>query len=227
VVACLCLGLALAAAAAVWLVASDSPLYRYALRLSTDREFIRHEIQRAGPLGPAVFVSLQALQVLIAPIPGEATGVLGGVLFGETLGFVYSTVGLTVGSLLAFAVGRWLGAAFVRRHVAERVWDRMEFLIRTRGAEICFLIFVLPGFPKDIACYLFGLSPISTGAFALTMTLGRMPGTWALSASGARAASGNYLDVVVIAAAVIAVGLPLYWFRDPILAWFRRMRGEA
>jgi hypothetical protein len=59
------------------------------------------------------------------------------------------------------------------------------------------------------------------------MILGRRPGTWALSASGLRAASGQYRDVLGIAIVVLAVGLPLYWFRDPILAWVRRLCGEG
>jgi len=59
------------------------------------------------------------------------------------------------------------------------------------------------------------------------MVLGRMPGTWALSTSGSRAASGQYRDVLGIAIVVLAVGLPLYWFRDPILAWVRRLCGEG
>src|SRR5439155_1184210 len=103
----------------------------------------------------------------VAPGPGELTGFLGGLVFGETLGFVYSTVGLTLGSILAFAVGRWLGTPMVRRFVPPHMWDRMGFLVKAEGAVLCFLIFLIPGFPKDIACYLFGLSPIPFGVFAV------------------------------------------------------------
>jgi uncharacterized membrane protein YdjX (TVP38/TMEM64 family) len=53
------------------------------------------------------------LQVIIAPIPGELTGILGGYLFGEWVGLFYSTIGQTVGSVAAFGVGRWLGAHYV------------------------------------------------------------------------------------------------------------------
>ena len=125
-----------------WLVLSDSPVYRLWLRLSTDPEYLRDTPRRAGMLAPEIFVPLQALEVVMAPIPGEATGVLGGIGFGEGLGFVYSTAGLALRSMLAFAGRRWLGAAVVRRHVSKVVWDRREFLIRTRGAEICLLVFV-------------------------------------------------------------------------------------
>src|SRR5439155_19542698 len=59
---------------------------------------------------------------------------LGGFVFGQWLGFVYSTVGLTIGSLGAFWVGRRLGAAFVQGLVAPQVWERMGFLVEPEGA---------------------------------------------------------------------------------------------
>jgi len=52
------------------------------------------QLQEWGVLGPVFFIALQTLQVILSPIPGEATGFLGGYLFGERLGFVYSTIGL-------------------------------------------------------------------------------------------------------------------------------------
>ena len=216
----------LVVALGVWFVESDSPLYRLVFRLGTDHEYLKDTLRQAGWLGPVIFVGLQALQVVVAPIPGELTGFLGGFVFGETLGFVYSTVGLTLGSILAFAVGRWLGTPMVRRFVPPHMWDRMGFLVKAEGAVLCFLIFLIPGFPKDIACYLFGLSPIPFGVFTVLMTLGRIPGTWALSAQGARTATGDYLQVALITALVVAVGLPLYCFRHRLLAWLHRSRVE-
>jgi len=215
-----------AVALGVWLVWSDSAFYRLVIRLSTDRQYLKQTLDEAGVLGPVIFIGIQALQVVFAPIPGELTGFLGGFVFGEWLGFLYSTLGLSLGSILAFAVGRWLGAPMVRRLVPPHVWDHMGFLVKAEGAVLCFLIFLIPGFPKDIACYLFGLSPLPFGIFTLLMTLGRMPGTWALSAQGARTATGNYLQLALITALIIAVGLPLYYFRERIVAWFHGARVE-
>ena len=87
-----------------------------------------------GVLAPVVFIAIQSLQVMIAPIPGEVTGLLGGFVFSQWLGFVYSTVGLTIGSLGAFWVGRRLGAAFVQGLVAPQVWEPMGFLVEPKGA---------------------------------------------------------------------------------------------
>jgi uncharacterized membrane protein YdjX (TVP38/TMEM64 family) len=159
--------------------------------------------------------------VVFSPIPGEATGFLGGYLFGLWQGFVYSSIGLTLGSVAAFGVGRWLGAHFVRNLVRKELWDRMGFIVEAEGAILCFVIFLIPGFPKDIVCYLFGISPMPVWVFALVSGTGRMPGTWVLSAQGARTATGHYWQAILLTAVVAAIALPLYYYRHQIVEWFR------
>jgi uncharacterized membrane protein YdjX (TVP38/TMEM64 family) len=131
-------------------------------------------LDRWGVLAPVVFIAIQALQVIIAPIPGDVTGLLGGFVFGQGLGFFYSTLGLTIGSLGAFGVGRWLGAAFVQGLVGPQVWERMGFLVEAEGAILCFIIYLIPGLPKDIVCYLFGVSPMPFWIFAVVSPLARI-----------------------------------------------------
>src|SRR5215813_8837206 len=193
----------------VWLVYSDAPAYRFLVRLYVDKKFLKDTLRQWGILAPVLFMLLQALQVIISPIPGEATGFLGGYLFGEALGLIYSTIGLTVGSVVAFAIGRWLGAHYVRNLVKKETWDKLGFIVEAEGAILCFMIFLIPGLPKDMVCYLFGISPMPLWVFAAVSGLGRIPGTWVLSAQGAHTATGNYVYVIIITAIVIAVALPL------------------
>ncbi len=204
----------------VWLVATDAPAYRFLVRLYVDKHFLKQTLREWGILGPLVFMALQALQVIISPIPGEATGFLGGYLFGEWLGLGYSTIGLTVGSVAAFGIGRWLGAHYVRNLVKKETWDKLGFIVEAEGAILCFMIYLIPGLPKDMVCYLFGISPMPMWVFALVSGLGRIPGTWFLSAQGAHTATGNYVYVIVVTAVVIAIALPLYYYRHRIIAWF-------
>ena len=208
----------------VWLVLTNAPAYQFLVRLYVDKRFLKHTLRDWGVLAPVVFVGLQALQVIIAPIPGELTGILGGYLFGEWVGLLYSTIGLTVGSLTAFAVGRWLGARYVQKLVSAEIWRKMGFIVEAEGAILCFIIFLMPGLPKDVTCYLFGLSPMPFWLFAVVSTLGRFPGTWVLSAQGARTASGDYLQVILLTAIVVAVGLPLYYYRHRLVEWLRGKR---
>lgn len=193
-----------------WLVLTEAPAYQFLVRLYSDKHFLKETLHGWGILAPLIFIALQALQVIMALIPGDITGLLGGFLFGEWLGLFYSTIGLTLGSVAAFGVGRWLGAHYVRTLVSQQTWDKMGFII-----------FLIPGLPKDMVCYLFGMSPMPLWVFTLVSTLGRFPGTWVLSAQGAHTAAGDYLEVILLTAIVFAVALPLYYYRDRIVAWVR------
>ena len=204
-----------------WLVLTEAPAYQFLVRLYSDKHFLKETLHGWGILAPLIFIALQALQVIMALIPGDITGLLGGFLFGEWLGLFYSTIGLTLGSVAAFGVGRWLGAYYVRTLVSQQTWDKMGFIIEAEGTILCFIIFLIPGLPKDMVCYLFGMSPMPLWVFTLVSTLGRFPGTWVLSAQGAHTASGDYLEVILLTAGVFAVALPLYYYRDRIVAWVR------
>ena len=204
-----------------WLVLTNAPAYQFLVRLYVDKRFLKHTLREWGVLAPVIFIGLQALQVIVAPIPGELSGILGGYLFGQWVGLLYSTIGLALGSVTAFAVGRWLGARYVQKLVSPHIWRKMGFIVEAEGAILCFIIFLIPGLPKDMACYLFGLSPMPFWIFAVVSTLGRIPDTWVLSAQGAHTASGDYRAVVFLTAIVVAVALPLYYYRTRLVAWFR------
>jgi uncharacterized membrane protein YdjX (TVP38/TMEM64 family) len=203
-----------------WLVWTDAPAYQFVVRLYADKHFLKQTLREWGMLAPVIFILLQSLQVVMSPIPGEATGILGGYLFGQWLGLVYSTIGLTLGSIGAFALGRWLGAHAVKSLVSPETWNRLGFIVEAEGAVLCFILYLIPGLPKDIVCYLFGISPMPLWVFALVSGLGRIPGTWVLSAQGAHTAAGDYREVILVSAVAFAVALPLYYYRHRVTAWF-------
>ena len=219
------LGLSLAAlllAFAVWRVALGAPAWLAPLRFYTDHAFLHERLLALGWLAPVAFILIQAGQVVISPIPGEATGFLGGYLFGLTLGFVYSMVGLALGTMAAFGVGRWLGASVVARYVPAQVIERFGFLLEAEGAVLTFVLYLIPGFPKDIVSYLLGMSPMPGWIFLVVSTLGRIPGTWILSAQGARTATGQYVQLALLTALAAAVAIPLYYYRHAILTRLQR-----
>ena len=130
----------LAAAAAglllLGILASTPAVWEEACRwygLVTDREWLRATVESFGWAAPLVFIGIQVAQVIAAPIPGEATGFIGGYVFGTLTGFIYSTIGLTIGSLINFAIGRMLGERFVRRLVSAERFDRIDRLINRQG----------------------------------------------------------------------------------------------
>ena len=206
---------------AAYFVLSDSAAWQFVQRLYQEKNFLKETVRSWGWMGPFVFMLIQTLQVIVSPVPGEATGLAGGFLFGVGMGFVYSTIGLTAGTLACFGIGRWLGASFIQRFVAEHHWEKMGFIVEAEGAILCFVLYLIPGFPKDIISYLFGLSPMPFWVFAVVSTLGRAPGTWILSAQGSQVAPGQLRELALLLALTAAVIIPLYYYRHRIVRLFR------
>ena len=204
----------------VWLVWADAPSIRVLVRLYREPAFLHDTVAAWGRAAPFVFMAIQALQVIISPIPGEITGPVGGALFGTLWGVIYSTIGLTIGTLFCFWVGRTWGEPLVRSWLSEHHWNRMSFVLEAEGALICFILYLIPGFPKDILSYLFGLSPLPFWIFAIVSTVGRLPGTWISSYFGAHIAEQRYVYAIAFIAIVAAACLPLYYYRHRIIGRF-------
>jgi len=191
-------------------------------QLITDREKIETFVVSFGFAAPAVFIIIQVLQVLLAPFPGEATGFVGGFLFGTAKGFLYSSIGLTVGSWVNFLLGRLLGKRYVRKMIPDVQLARMDSLLKHQGIIVVFVLFVFPGFPKDYLCLFLGLSTIPMKVFMILATVGRMPGTLMLSLQGASAFEQRYGWFVLILGACLAIIYLAYRYRENLYQWVER-----
>ena len=175
-------------------------------------------------LGPAAFIGfifLQVAQVVAAPIPGEVTGLLGGFLYGPFLGVILSTTGLTIGSYIAFALARTFGRPFVDRFVDKAIMNRFDYLLHHKGAFLVFLLFLIPGFPKDYLCYILGLGHLSTMEFLVIGGTGRLFGTILLTLGGdyiRHHQYGRFSILVGIALIVVFIAMA---YRDKLERLFR------
>jgi len=202
--------------------------YNDLIQLFTDRKRLRALVLSYGDVvAPLIFITLQIVQVVIAIIPGEATGFLGGFLFGAFPGFLYSSIGLSLGSLLAFGLARWLGLRFVRRMVRPELYQKFAFLREPRGIVAVFLLFLIPGFPKDYLSYILGVSPIPLWAFFLVTSLGRMPGTWLLSIQGAKFHAEQSYSLVLFLVIGAFLALLAYIYRARIMEFVRGHKADA
>lgn len=185
-------------------------------------------LQSLGPWGVAGLVAVQALQVLLAPIPGEVTGLLGGFLYGPFWGTILSTIGLTIGSCLAFGFARVLGRPFVQKFVPKEILNRFDFLLSHKGAFLVFILFLIPGIPKDYLCYVLGLGQLSTLEFAAIGGVGRLFGTILLSFGGDFIRLEQYGRLGILVAVTVVVVLAALAARDRIekllLNWHHRNR---
>jgi uncharacterized membrane protein YdjX (TVP38/TMEM64 family) len=152
--------------------------------------------------GPLVFVVLQILQVLVFVLPGEIAQIAGGYLFGTLWGTVLSVLGISLGSLLNFFLARNLGTRFVAKLFGQRRLDGFD-VIRTspRAAFAFFLLFLIPGLPKDLLCFVAGLSALRPLVFLGISMVGRFPGILGSAFMGSAAGEGR-LDIAV----AIAIG---------------------
>ena len=191
----------------------------YYYDIFTDREQIKAFVMSFGTGAPAVFIIIQILQVLLAPFPGEATGFIGGYLFGATKGFFYSSIGLTVGSLINFAIGRFLGKRFVRKLIPPVQLERMDNIVKRQGVIVLFALFVFPGFPKDYLCLFLGLSALPFTVFILLTAIGRMPGTLMLSLQGSYIFEQRYGWFGLILSVCLALLFFAYRYREGLYNW--------
>ncbi|MEI6125095.1 MAG: TVP38/TMEM64 family protein [Pseudomonadota bacterium] len=179
-----------------------------------DEEKAIRFITSFGPLSIVVFMLLQVMQVIITPIPGEVTGFIGGYLYGPVLGTCYSTIGLTIGSLAAFILARTYGLPFVERIVTPALIKKYDGFMKGKGKPLSFLIFIIPGMPKDILCYISGLSLISTKDFMLIAASGRLLGSILLSAAGSSVRNHQSGMLLVIGGACGALALSAYVYKN-------------
>jgi uncharacterized membrane protein YdjX (TVP38/TMEM64 family) len=195
--------------------------------LMSDREWVRETVKSTGWAGSLVFIGLQMGQVLFAPIPGELTGFLGGYIYGVLNGFVLSTLGLTMGSIINFFVGRFLGERVVRRLVRCETYEKYNEMVQFKGILFIFIFFLVPGFPKDYLCMFLGLTTLPVRVFFVISTVGRMPGTLALSLQGASIFDRDYMFFVVVTILCVVFALAAYLMRDPLYRWMARHKKQS
>ncbi len=198
--------------------------FRDMIRFFSNKDQVSALVASFGFFAPLIFIGLQILQVVMAFIPGELTGFVGGYLFGPTWGFLYSTIGLTTGSLLAFLIAKRLGLPFVRRFVGEEVMAKFDYLMEHQGAFFSFLFFLIPGLPKDYFSYLLGLSPMHVSTFLIVCSIGRIPGTLLLSLLGHAVRSEDYRIFFVILGIALFFILLTLLYREKIEAWLKRKK---
>lgn len=128
-------------------------------------------IQSFGPLAPVVYIGLFALQVVIAPLPGQFLGVAGGYLFGMFWGSLYGITGLALGAGLAMIIGRRFGRSFVERFWDSsqlRLWERK---LRMRSPVTWGLLFLFP--LPDLVFYVAGMSRVPLRQLLVAVICGR------------------------------------------------------
>lgn len=168
-------------------------------------------INSFGAKGILIFIAVQIIQVLIFIIPGEVVQIAGGYLYGTFFGSLYSLIGITIGSLMCFATARLLGYEFVRGLLSDDKLNKFDYVINNKKGEFgLFLIFLMPGLPKDALSYVAGLTPVKFLNFFILTAVARLPGIIISSYIGANIEHKNYIVsgiILVIAVVLFVIGI--------------------
>jgi len=191
-----------------------------------DRTQLKALIRSYGAYSPVAYIFLQMMQVVIAPIPGGAIEFIGGYLFGAKAGFLYSMIGLLIGSSVAFSLARIFEKLAVEKVVSLETRKKFDYLIGHEGLILSFLLFLIPGFPKDALCYILGLTPMHFGIFLFISLVGRVPGTLMACLQGAKAFDHQYKALLILTGISTLVILIFYIYHDEIHHAIKKLRGQ-
>ncbi len=179
---------ALISAAVIGAVTVAIYLILYALGLTgLTREEIQAFVSESGILAPLVFIAISFLQVTFIPIPSTVTVLAGAYVFGAFPSFFYSYIGINLGAIAAFELGRGIGRPFARWVAGgEEVLDSWIARLKGRERALLWIMFFCPFFPDDTLCTVAGLFKISRLEFLLMQLITRITsiGTTLLLMSG-------------------------------------------
>ena len=177
-------------------------------------ELIREYIDGFGPAGVCVFLAIQILQIVVAFIPGEPIEVLAGMMYGTVPGLLMCMLGCFVGSILVFFLVKWLGRDLVHSFFSEEKLHKLKFLNDKNSFEkLTFLLFFIPGTPKDILTYVAGLTPIRPLRFFIISSIARIPSIVTSTLAGSlliKGQAGNSIIAFAVAGGLSLVGIFIY-----------------
>lgn len=185
-------------------------LIPFVQNLMTDegRIYLQEKVNNAGIWGWTLFLGLQILQVVVALIPGEPVELIGGILFGTWGGLFLCLFGLLIGTLLVFYLVKLVGKPLVLAFVSLEKFEQLKILREeSRLESLIFLLFLIPGTPKDTLTYLVPLTKIHPARFFLLSTIARIPSVVSSTWAGATLSQGQWGLTITIFIGTAAIGL--------------------
>ena len=222
-VALTCLGAAVLMMVAIfWFV--GRPLIAFV----SQPERFRAWVDSHGVLGRLAFVGMMMFQVFIAIIPGEALEIGAGYAFGAIEGTLLCLLATTLSSVVIFLIVKRYGMKFVTLFVSEEKLHSLKFLRDTRRLELLtFLLFFIPGTPKDWLVYLGPFLPVPARNFFLISTLARIPSVLSSTFAAASFAAGSWRVAAVVYLCTGLAAAVCVWKEEAILRWISRRKGRG
>ena len=174
----------------------------------SDAEYIRKIIGNNYALGAFVMVIVTAIQVVVAFIPGELVEIAAGYIFGTYMGTALVLTGAVLGSICAILLTRKFGIKLFRVFYPDEDINSLPLLRDKKERNILtFLLFLIPGTPKDMLTYVIGLTDMKIWMYLLLTTFARIPSIISSAAGGNAVGESKILTAVYIFAAIAVVSI--------------------
>ena len=173
-----------------------------------DAEAFREWLEGFGKSAIVIFVCLRVVQIVLKLIPGEALEIAAGCMFGTWEGLLWCFVGSVIGSFIIILLGRRYGIKLVGLFVSPEKMQSLSFLKDKKRLNFAFfLLYFIPGTPKDVFTWLVSLTDENAVLFVLITNLARIPSIVTSTWCGAMLVERNYLLSAAILGVTILLGI--------------------
>ncbi len=195
--------------------------------LIASSEGLQQYLEKSGAWMPILYILLQYLQVILLPIPSIVSTVAGLALFGAFKTMIFSLIGILLGSITAFFIGRRLGYKAVSWIVGEDTLRKWRKKLKGKDNLILTIMFILPLFPDDVLCFVAGLSSMSNRYFLAMIVFARVIGIAGTCYSFDFIPWNTWWGLLIWAAlilGVITVFILVYKKMDSLQAFYKKLR---
>lgn len=177
-----------------------------------------------GVGGWLLVLCIQIIQIVIAFIPGEPVEILAGVLYGGFGGLLLCLFGCGIASSGVFMLSKRFGAPLVAKLFKKSKLEEFAFLKDAKKLEtIVFILFLIPGTPKDMLTYVVGTSTMKTTQFLAISTFARIPSVVSSTFIGSTVRHGDWEIAVVIFAVTAVLGVAGIKYQERMLGFCKRI----
>ncbi|MEG0452367.1 MAG: VTT domain-containing protein [Coprobacillus sp.] len=173
--------------------------YQPMMDIFKNPQVLRQQLQDLGIVGYLILALIMALQVVFVFLPGEIIEIMAGFLYGPIGGMLACLIGSAVGSILIFVFVQKFGIKFIDQLIGKDKINEVHLLKDKEKRNILlFIIFLIPGTPKDILTYLMPLTDIKLSTFLFITTLARIPSIITSTIGGHAIGTENYIFSIIV-----------------------------
>ncbi len=187
---------------------------RQLLDFISQPETLREWISQNQLIGALAMAGIMCMQVVIVIMPGELVEISAGYAFGSIGGMCLCLLGAAVGGAIIYIFTKRWGSKMVEAFISKEKMQSLSFIKNTDKLRLLvFVLFLIPGSPKDMITYFIGLTPMRLPSFLIISSIARIPSVISSTIGGDAIGEGNYMlaiIVFVITAVISLIGLLIY-----------------